>query len=286
MAQTTACPRPTLQQEKNIAARHTARTALKREIPMNFTNAIARLPSSNAGLGLTTSQLGQPIPERTRAQFDKYVSILLDLGLTVTVLPAADAFPDGHFIEDTAVVMPELAVVTHPGAPSRQGEVSTVEPLLSRFRPVMRMSDSAHMDGGDVLMIDKRFFVGLSSRTDEAGITEFAGFVEKFGYEVDTIEVGAGLHLKSVVNYVGRNTVILSEEGARHPAFAQYQRIILSQEEEYAGNTLWINDTLITPDGYPDTLSKLETLGLKIIKIDTSEFKKMDGGLTCLSLRF
>ena len=142
------------------------------------------------------------------------------------------------------------------------------------------------MDGGDVLMIDKRFFVGLTSRTDEAGIAEFAHFVEKFGYRVDTIEVSEGLHLKSIVNYVGCNTVILNEEGARHPAFAEYQHIVLKQEEEYAGNTLWINDTLITPNGYPDTLSKLERLGLRIIKVDTSEFKKMDGGLTCLSLRF
>lgn len=253
---------------------------------MHFSNAIARLPSSSAGMGLTTSRLGLPDPKQTRSQFEQYIRALLDLGLTVTVLPAANAFPDGHFVEDTAVVMPELAVITHPGAPTRQGEVQTIEPVLSKFRPTVRMSEAAHMDGGDVLMIDKRFFVGLTSRTDEAGVAEFSQFVEKFGYRVDAIEVSAGLHLKSIVNYVGCNTLILNEEGTRHPAFSDYQHIVLTQEEEYAGNTLWINDTLITPDGYPDTFSKLERLGLKIIKTDTSEFKKMDGGLTCLSLRF
>ena len=105
-------------------------------------------------------------------------------------------------------------------------------------------------------------------------------------YEVTGIEVKDGLHLKSVVNYVGRNTVLLSAEAATHPAFAGYEHIIVNKEEEYAGNTLWINDTLITPLGYPDTLAKLQRLGMPIIELDTSEFRKMDGGLTCLSLRF
>ena len=103
---------------------------------------------------------------------------------------------------------------------------------------------------------------------------------------MDAIEVSDGLHLKSIVNYAGRNTLILNEEGARNPAFAGFSHLILDKAEEYAGNTLWINDTLITPSGYPDTLAKLQTIGLPILQLDTSEIKKMDGGLTCLSLRF
>ena len=110
--------------------------------------------------------------------------------------------------------------------------------------------------------------------------------VEPLGYTVHTIEVSEGLHLKSIVNYVGRNTLILNEEGTRHPAFSSFNHLVLAKEEEYAGNTLWINDTLITPVGYPDTLAKLQGLGLPIIALDTSEIRKMDGGLTCLSLRF
>ncbi|NHR04972.1 amidinotransferase [Chromobacterium haemolyticum] len=253
---------------------------------MHFTHAITRLPADTVAGGLTTANIGAPDPALTRSQFRDYVDILLRLGLTVSTLPAQPDFPDAHFVEDTAVLMPELAVITQPGAAARRGEVSSIAPLVSRFRHAVWMNGDARMDGGDVLMIDKRFFVGLTSRTNEAGISQFAAAVEKFGYVVTAVEVSAGLHLKSIVNYVGRNTLILSEDRADDPVFRGYQQIVLAKEEEYAGNTLWINDTLITPSGYPDTLRKLKTLGLPIIETDTSEIRKMDGGLTCMSLRF
>jgi dimethylargininase len=253
---------------------------------MHFTHALTRLPADTVANGLTTSDFGAADPARTRAQFQTYVDTLMQLGLFVGTLPAEADFPDAHFVEDTAVVMPELAVITHPGAPSRRGEVETIAPVLSKFRPTVRLSQEARMDGGDVLMVDKQFFVGLSSRTNEQGVKEFAAAVEGFGYKVAAVEVGAGLHLKSIVNYVGRNTLVLAAENVDHPAFRGYRHLVLDKEEEYAGNTLWINDTLITPKGYPKTLAKLEQVGLPIIQIDTSEFRKMDGGLTCLSLRF
>ena len=180
---------------------------------------------------------------------------------------------------------PELAVITHPGAPSRQGEVETIEPLFTD-RPVFRMSNQGHLDGGDVLLVDKQFFIGLTSRTDEVGIREFTAAVERYGYRVTPIAVSAGLHLKSIVNYVGRNTLLLTEDYQHHPAFSTFNTIVIPEDESYAGNTLWINDTLITPQGYPYTLAQIEKLGMPIIQLDTSEFKKMDGGLTCLSLRF
>ncbi len=252
---------------------------------MHYTHAILRIPASTCGDGLTTAVLGKPDAQLTRLQFNAYVSVLSDLGLTVTVLPASPAFPDGHFVEDTAVVMPELAIITNPGAPSRAGETASMEPELARFKSIAHLS-SGHMDGGDVLMIDKRFFVGLSNRTDLAGIAAFKALVEPLGYQVDVIEVNGGLHLKSLVNYVGRNTLLLDKNSARHRAFADYEHLIVSQEEEYAGNTLWINDTLITPEGYGHTLQQLQQLGLNIITTPPSEIKKMDGGLTCLSLRF
>jgi dimethylargininase len=253
---------------------------------MHYTHAITRLPSATCAQGLTTSSLGAPDAAKTRQQFDAYVSTLLGLGLVVTTLPEQPAYPDSHFVEDTAVVGPEFALLTHPGAPSRRGETTTIEPELWRHRTVTRMSAQAHMDGGDVLMVEKRFFVGLTSRTNEAGVRELAALVEPFGYQVDAIEVSAGLHLKSIVNYVGRNTLVLNEEGTRHPSFAGFKHLVLHPEEEYAGNTLWINDTLLTPMGYPHTLAQLQSLGLPILQLDTSEIKKMDGGLTCLSLRF
>ncbi|CAI1631892.1 dimethylarginine dimethylaminohydrolase family protein [Serratia proteamaculans] len=253
---------------------------------MHFTQAIARLPADSCASGQTTAQLGAPDIATTGRQFLAYVDTLLRLGLKVTVLPAVPAFPDAHFVEDTAVVMPELAVITHPGAPSRQGEVATIAPLFEGERPVVRMSQRGHLDGGDVLLVDHQFFVGLTSRTDEAGIGEFSAAVEPYGYRVTAIEVSAGLHLKSIVNYVGRNTLLLTEDYQHHPAFSGFNSIVIPEAESYAGNTLWINDTLITPQGYPQTLAQIEKLGMPIVQLDTSEFKKMDGGLTCLSLRF
>ncbi|WP_329911856.1 amidinotransferase [Serratia quinivorans] len=253
---------------------------------MHFTQAIARLPADSCASGQTTAQLGAPDIAVTGHQFLAYVDTLLRLGLKVTVLPAAPVFPDAHFVEDTAVVMPELAVITHPGAPSRQGEVATIAPLFEGERPVVRMSQRGHLDGGDVLLVDRQFFVGLTSRTDEAGIGEFAAAVEPYGYRVTAIEVSAGLHLKSIVNYVGRNTLLLTEDYQHHAAFSGFNSIVIPEAESYAGNTLWINDTLITPQGYPQTLAQIEKLGMPIVQLDTSEFKKMDGGLTCLSLRF
>ncbi|WP_413504065.1 dimethylarginine dimethylaminohydrolase family protein [Serratia grimesii] len=253
---------------------------------MHFTQAIARLPADSCASGQTTAQLGAPDIVTTGQQFLAYVDTLLRLGLKVTVLPAAPVFPDAHFVEDTAVVMPELAVITHPGAPSRQGEVDTIAPLFDGERPVVRMSARGHLDGGDVLLVDRQFFVGLTSRTDEVGIGEFSAAVEPHGYRVTAIEVSAGLHLKSIVNYVGRNTLLLTEAYQHHPAFSAFNSIVIPEAESYAGNTLWINDTLITPKGYPQTLAQIEKLGMPIVQLDTSEFKKMDGGLTCLSLRF
>lgn len=253
---------------------------------MHFTQAIARLPADTCGAGQTTAQLGAPDVVASNRQFLAYVNALLQLGLKVTVLPASPAFPDAHFVEDTAVVMPELAVITHPGAPSRQGEVATIAPVLAGFRPLVQMSKRGHLDGGDVLLVDRQFFVGLTARTDEAGIGEFAAAVEPHGYRVSAIEVSAGLHLKSIVNFVGRNTLLLTEGYRQHPAFAAFNIVVIPEEESYAGNTLWINDTLLTPQGYPYTLAQLEKLGMPIVALDTSEFKKMDGGLTCLSLRF
>lgn len=234
----------------------------------------------------TTAQLGAPDIAGTTRQFYAYLETLLHLGLQVTALPAITDYPDAHFVEDTAIVMPELAVITHPGAASRQGEEATIAPVLARFRPLVTMSANGHMDGGDVLRIGKQFFVGQTARTDERGISEFAAAVEKYGYQVTAIEVNAGLHLKSIVNYVGRHTLLLTENYISHPAFRDFNTLVIPEEESYAGNTLWINDTLITPQGYPRVLAAISRLGMPVIQLDTSEFKKMDGGLTCLSLRF
>ncbi|WP_338848128.1 amidinotransferase [Massilia sp. W12] len=252
---------------------------------MQFSHAILRTPGDPAS-GLTTATLGAPDKELSLRQFDAYAQTLRDFGLQIDILPPLPGFGDAHYVEDTAVVMPEGAIITHPGAPARQGEVESVASALAAYRSLHRMSEAGTMDGGDVLLVGKQFFIGETSRTNQAGISEFARIVEAWGYTVQSIEVGAGLHLKSIVNYVGKNTMTVSEDAARNPAFASFNHIVLAPEEEYAGNTLWINDRLITPAGYPKTLAALQALDLPITVLDTSEFRKMDGGLTCLSLRF
>lgn len=250
-----------------------------------FSHAITRTPGPDYSLGLTTSTLAAPDMELTLAQHDAYVRCLESLGLTVTVLPPAPGFPDACFVEDTAVVVREVAVVSRPGAPSRQGEVDSMIQPLSEHRPLARIEAPGTLDGGDILQVGRRFFIGVSDRTNEHGARQLESILAKHGYTSTLIEVAAGLHLKSSLNYVGENTMLVTADFARHPAIADFERIICPAGEEYAANTLLMNGTLIMPTGYPRTKALLTPLGMPIIELDTSEYRKMDGGLTCLSLR-
>lgn len=250
-----------------------------------FTHAITRQPGPDFPQGLTTSTLPAPVLGKALEQHAAYVRCLETLGLTVTVLPAAPGFPDACFVEDTAVVTAEVAVITRPGAPSRQSETTSMAEALAPLRPLARIEAPGTLDGGDILQVGKRFFIGVSDRTNEDGARQLASILETHGYTSAVIRVGAGLHLKSSLNYVGQNTMLVTEDFAGHPAIADFRKIICPKNEEYAANTLFINDTLLMPTGYPQTRELLSALGLPITEIDSSEYRKMDGGLTCLSLR-
>jgi len=251
-----------------------------------YTHAIARKPGPNFGQGLTTSSLGSPNYSLLQKQHDAYIETLEKLGLEVTVLDPEPDYPDAYFVEDTAVVTPEVAVITIPGAASRQGEQLTIQPVLSRFRAIENITHPGTVDGGDVLMADRHFFIGISDRTNEDGARQLGVILESHSYTWDSIPVGQGLHLKSSVNYVGGNTLILTTPFQNLSLFESFTKIILEEAETNAANTLWINDTLIMPAGYPQAKENLTDLGLSIIELDVSEMAKMDGGLTCLSLRF
>jgi dimethylargininase len=253
---------------------------------IRFSHAVVRQPGENFAQGITTSDLGAPNLEMMLAQHAHYVEILHSLGLKVTVLEALPGYPDAHFVEDVAVVTPDVAVITNPGAPARNGEIEFIEPTLAQFREIEHLHPPGTLDGGDVLMVGTHFFIWISDRTNQAGAAQLGRILEKFGNTWSAVPVGAGLHLKSSVNWIGSNTLLLTEDFADHPHFHGYTKLILAPEEEYAGNTLWINDVLITPHGFPQTRHHLETTGLEIIEIEVSECRKMDGGLTCLSLRF
>lgn len=250
-----------------------------------FSHAITRIPGSDYPNGLTTSTLAAPDLELALRQHDAYVRCLESLGLTAQVLPAAPGFPDACFVEDTAVVTREIAVISRPGAPSRQGETESMAGPLSAHRPLAHIEAPGTLDGGDILQVAKRFFIGVSDRTNEEGARQLAAILAVHGYQSSIIKVAAGLHLKSSLNFVGENTMLVTRDFAGHPAISDFRQIICPEGEEYAANTLLVNDTLIMPTGYSRTRALLESLGLPIVELDTSEYRKMDGGLTCLSLR-
>ncbi len=251
-----------------------------------FTRAIARKPGPDCGRGLTTADLGAPDFKRLLEQHKAYVAALRRLGLTVTVLPAANDFPDGYFVEDTAVVTPRLAVITNPGAKARRGEEDTIEPVLAGFRPTFRIKPPATLEGGDVLMVENRLFVGISERTNIEGARAMGKKLQEQGFSWTAVPVGRGLHLKSSLNYLGQGRLLVTRDFADREEIADLPKIVVPEGEEYAANTLWINGTLLVPAGFPKTLKKLEKLGLPMVELDVSEVRKMDGGLTCMSLRF
>ena len=243
-----------------------------------LTHAITRLPGENFADGLTTANLGRPDYTLIKKQHLAYRQALLALGLDVLVLPAESAYPDAYFVEDAAIVT--------PCAPSRRGEELSLQPFLAYYRPLFHIRPPGTVDGGDVLMVGNHFFIGLSERTNQEGASQLNSFLADAGHTSKTVSVTAGLHLKSGVSYVGNDILLLIHTLADYPAFARYQRIVLDPDEEYAANTLFINEVLLIPQGYPKIRTKLASLGRRIIELDVSEVRKMDGGLSCMSLRF
>ncbi len=252
---------------------------------MTFTHAIARQPATNAGEGLTTAGLGAPDAERMLAQHRDYVRILELLGLKVTVLDADDNFPDSCFVEDSAVVTREVAVITRPGAPSRRGEEVAIEPLLAAHRPIARIVAPGSVDGGDILVMGERVLIGLSGRTNEEGARQLTEINESRGMRCITLAAGDGLHLKSSVNALGDDRLLVTQEFSECSELSEFERIVVPADESYAGNSLWVNGHLLVPAGFPATRELINGLGIETIETRVSEFRKMDGGLTCLSIR-
>jgi dimethylargininase len=252
---------------------------------MIFADAILRSPGSNLADGLTTADSGAPDPSSALIQHTKYAEALKRIGLHVTILEPLAPFPDAHFVEDVAVVVGEVAVVTRPGAPARRGEAEFIEPVLAQHRRNARIVSPATLDGGDVLVAGRRVFVGLTERTNPEGARQLHEILSPFGYQVVVIRVSAGLHLKSSVNLVKPDVLLVTREFAHHHALADFRRIVVEEGDEYSANVLWVNDHVLIPAGYPRTRSLLEPLGMQILELDVSEMRKMDGGLTCLSLR-
>ena len=251
-----------------------------------FTHAILRKPGPNFAHGLTTSHLGSPDLARMLEQHHAYAEALAGLGLQIEMLEPLPDFPDAYFVEDVAVVTPELAVITRPGAQARRGEEIPMIPALARHRSIARITDPGTLDGGDVLIMDRTVLIGLSDRTNLEGALQLGRHLSIHGYQTRNIPVAEGLHFKSSVTCVGGNTLLVSEAFAGRDELAGFSQIVVDGDEDYASNSLLVNGTILTPAGFPRTLQKLQKLNAPVIVLDTSEARKMDGGLTCMSLRF
>lgn len=251
-----------------------------------FKYAFTRRPGKTFDRGITTSNLGAPDYELILKQHAVYIDTLKSIGIDVIELDPLPDYPDAHFVEDTVVVTPDVAIITNPGAPSRRGEEKSIAEVILRYRQVEYIQAPGTVDGGDVLMMGNHFFIGISERTNHQGADQMGKILEKHGKTFTPIPVAAGLHFKSSVNCVDPNTLLITRDFANHEAFYGYDQITVDNEESYAANTLWINDHLLMPEGFPGTKTKLKRLGLPIFELDVSEMQKMDGGLTCLSIRF
>jgi dimethylargininase len=255
-----------------------------------FKNAIVRTPGHNFAGGLTTVDLGEPQFNKVLDQHGLYCEALQFCGLKITTLDPDLKFPDSTFVEDTAVLTSKSAILTNPGAPSREGEVAAIAPSLSRFfSSTPRIESPGTLDGGDICEAENHFFIGLSHRTNEEGARQLATFLANEDYTSSCIDVRAMttiLHLKSGISYIGNNTLVVMEEMAAHHQFSRYNRIVVPVEETYAANCIRVNDRVLFAAGYPRTAEQLRSNGFHLLLLDMSEFQKMDGGLSCLSLRF
>ena len=228
--------------------------------------------------------------ETVLQQHARYCEALQECGLEVTTLEADLHYPDSAFVEDTVVLTERTAILTRPGASSRMGEVAAIRAIVERFFTAMAQIEApGTLDGGDICEAENVFFLGLSHRTNEDGVRQLSGHLAKQGYTWGVIDIrgmGSILHLKSGISYIGNNTMVVMEEMAENNIFSAYDLIRVPLAESYAANCVRVNGRVLVPAGYPHVFAELASRGFHPLALDMSEFQKMDGGLSCLSLRF
>ena len=273
-----------------IPARSISLTDSKERSVEMFQNVIVRRPCKALIDGITSNpQLGKPDYEKACKQHDSYIAALKECGVQVTVLEADERYPDSCFVEDPAVITRRCAIITNPGAPSRNGEKDEIIGAVRKFfsqDQIEYIKAPGTLEGGDVMMVGDHFYVGRSARTNEEGIRQFIAILEKHGLSGSEVTLEEVLHLKTGVNYLENGNMLVSGEFVNKPEFAKYNRVEIPEEEAYAANCIWVNGTVIVPEGYPVVEKVVRDLGYKVLLVDTSEYRKVDGGLSCLSLRF
>jgi dimethylargininase len=251
-----------------------------------FQRAILRMPCQALRHGITTANSGPPDYELALQQHREYADALAACGLDLTILPAAEGFPDSVFVEDAALCTSRCVVITRPGALSRRGEAALIEPVLRDYAPSLeRIVQPGTLDAGDVMMVGSHFFIGHSARTNQEGAAQLTEILTRHGMTATILPTGDQLHLKSGMSYLERGNLLVTREFAAWPRFREFNVITVPDAERYAANSIWVNGTVIMPAGYPLTRSRVAGCGYEIIEVDTSEFRKLDGGVSCLSLR-
>ncbi|NIM94206.1 MAG: dimethylargininase [Anaerolineales bacterium] len=221
-----------------------------------------------------------------RAQHRNYSHCLSNLGCEVIELPAEPDLPDSVFVEDTAVVLDEVAIITRPGAESRRAETPSIAEALAPYRTLEYIEAPGILDGGDVLVIGKTLYIGISSRTDAEGIKQMHDILSYYDYIVEAVDVDECLHLKSALALISPDTLLINRDWVDVDHFSEMKLIDVHPEEPYGANALLIAETVIFPARFPRTRERLDTHGIKSVTIDVSELAKAEGGLTCCSLIF
>lgn len=251
--------------------------------------AITREVSSTLAECELTHRARDPINvANAAAEHACYEAVLRSLGATVVRAPPEPALPDAVFVEDTALALDEVAVVTRPGATTRRREVESVAKVLSAYRPLLRIQSPGTLDGGDVLRVGRKLYVGLSSRTNRAGASQLENLLNKWDYEVICVQVTGCLHLKSAVTQVAENLLLINPRFVRPELFSPMEVIPVAPAEADAANALWIGGAgaVIYGDHHPETAERLERAGIVVVRVPCSEIAKAEGAVTCCSVLF
>jgi dimethylargininase len=252
-----------------------------------FKHAIVRTPGESMQQGLTSANLGSPDYQRALIQHKDYIRALEQCDVDVQVLGKDEQYPDSCFIEDIALLTKECAIITNPGAPSRKGEILGIRQVLEEhYTHIEEIHEPGTVEAGDIMMVGSHFYIGLSARTNAQGAQQVITCLEKYGLSGSVVELEHVLHLKTGVAYLEHNNLLACGEFLTKPEFQEFDILKIEADESYAANCIWVNEHVIIPKGYPKARHTLQSAGYNLLEIDVSEFRKLDGGLSCLSLRF
>ena len=253
-----------------------------------FNSMLARSPARSVVKGLRAVDRGNPSYELVKQEHAAYLQAMRSAGLRVSVLPALEEYPDSMFVEDTAVVFDDTAVLLRPGAPTRHAESALIAPTLHKmFRNLLQLAGEGSADGGDVLATPRGYFIGLSSRTDEIGARALQACLQERGFDARIVETPRNvLHLKSDCALLDEETILCTARLAGTGIFSGFKLLVVPDGEEPAANALRVNETVLLGREYPRTAELLDTLGWPLTLLATAQINRIDAGLSCMSLRW